>query len=312
MGVRPSAVSVVIPHYGDPEPTSAVVAAVRAQVTDVEVQIIVSDDASPSYFPEGAGYLVVRRERNGGFGAAVNSGIARARHDALLVLNSDVEIGPTFLDDLLAGAAPWWPAVVSPRVVHPHGDAIVARLWPTVAQQMTEWFEPLARFHGRDWLERLIGNDVDAHHSDAPVLTDWVLGVCMLLPTDDVRAVGGFDERYFMNCEEIDLQRRLHEERLLPVVLLPAPTLIHASGASSDPERRAGWLTDARFRYHEKWSGGAGLRHGLTTVAVANAAWGSARAVFGRGNHPVKTFVRQRDWIEHGWATRRGESTIVG
>ena len=44
MGVRPSAVSVVIPHYGDPEPTSAVVAAVRTQVTDVEAGVVGHED----------------------------------------------------------------------------------------------------------------------------------------------------------------------------------------------------------------------------------------------------------------------------
>lgn len=306
MGVSIDAVSVVIPHYGEAGPTLALIEQLRGQRVAARVQIVVSDDCSADVFPHGDGYEVVRRGQNGGFGAAVNSGIERATHDAVLVLNSDVEIEPTFLDELLAGAAPWWPAVVAPRVMHPYGDAIVARRWPTVPQQMAEWCEPLARFHGRDWLERSIGNDVDAHRSADPVLTDWVLGVCTLLPTADVRAVGGFDERYFMNCEEIDLQRRLHDERALPVVLLPAPMLQHASGASSDPDRRAGWLTDARFRYHQKWNGGAALRLGLTSVALVNLAWGSVRSLLGRGNQPLETFTQQRAWIEHGWATRRG------
>ncbi|GAB3578058.1 glycosyltransferase family 2 protein [Calidifontibacter terrae] len=303
------AVSIVIPHYGDPQPTLELIAQLQAQQGPVTVQLIVSDDASPEPFPSAAGVELVRRERNGGFGAAVNTGAKLAVHESLLILNSDLRLPANFLVELIAGAHPWWPAVVAPRVVHPHGAAIVSRHWPTVSQQMVEWFEPFARFHGRDWLERMLGNDVTAHRCEGPALTDWVLGVCMLLPVEDLRAIGGFDERYFMNCEEIDLQRRLHHERNLPVVLLPTPTLNHASGASSDPERRAGWLTDARFRYHEKWVGGPGLRRALTATTTANLVWGCARKVFGRGNRPVGNFARQRKLIAHGWTTRNGQES---
>lgn len=306
MAVTIDAVSVVVPHHGDPEPTREVVRRLRTQRTDARVQIIVSDDASPTPFPVGPGYEVVRRETNGGFGAAVNSGLARVEHDVLLVLNSDVEIGADFLQTLLTGASPWWPAMVAPRVMHPSGEAIVARSWPTVGQQMCEWFEPFARFHGRDWLERSIGNDVTAHRATGPTLTDWLIGVCLLLPTQQVREVGGFDERYFMNCEEIDLQRRLHEECGLPAVLLAEPQLRHASGGSSDPARRAGWLTDARFRYHDKWVGNSSLRWGLVATTSANFAWNLGRRVAGRPTQPVKSLGRQRDLVAHGWATRQG------
>jgi N-acetylglucosaminyl-diphospho-decaprenol L-rhamnosyltransferase len=39
--------------------------------------------------------------------------------------------------------------------------------------------------------------------------TDWVSGSCMMFRTDVFRALQGFDERYFMYCEDVDICLRL-------------------------------------------------------------------------------------------------------
>ncbi|TWE11987.1 glycosyltransferase family 2 protein [Rudaeicoccus suwonensis] len=298
--------SVVIPHYGDPVPTAALIEQLRQHSSPVPVQIVVSDDASPQAFPAGEGYQVVRRATNGGFGAAVNAGVTVAFHDALLVLNSDVSLPPTALDDLVQGAQPWWPAVVSTKVHQGSGELCVPRLWPKASHHVLEWSEPLARFHGQDWVERAMGNDVAGWHAQVPVVTDWAIGVCLLIPTQDFRAIGGFDERFFMNCEEADLQWRLKRERGLPVVVLAQPVLDHVGGGSSDPVKRGGWVTDARFRYHEKWHGGAGLRWGLEAATAVNLGWNAARSVAGRSPRPRENHRRQRALIAHAWRTRGG------
>ena len=72
-------VSVIIAHYGDPEVAASLVRDLQAQVIEQAVEIIVVDDCSPKPFPETPGTAVVRRERNGGFGAAVNSGVTRVQ-----------------------------------------------------------------------------------------------------------------------------------------------------------------------------------------------------------------------------------------
>ena len=96
-------VSVVIPHYGHPTPALALIDQLRPQSPH---EIIVADDHSPTPFPETPGVMVVRRASNGGFGSAVNAGAARASGDVLLVLNSDLDVSPTFVADLVAAAAP--------------------------------------------------------------------------------------------------------------------------------------------------------------------------------------------------------------
>ena len=300
--MRP-ALSIVVPHYGDPQPTRDLLAQLAAQRYEGAVQVIVSDDASPEPFTAD-GCDVVRRDRNGGFGSAVNSGVAVAEHDLLLVLNSDITIEESFLAELVDGAEPWMPAVVATRVEEPFGSRCVGRLWPRPRHVVLENLEPFARFHGRAWFEKQLGNDVASWDVPAARPTEWATGICLLMPAGEFRAVGGFDEDFFMNCEEVDLQRRLHR-RGVPSVVLPSPIIKHVGGGSSDSTRRSQWLMDSRMRYHEKWSGGPGLALGLVGAAHVNLAWNSLRRIAGRDLDAQGAYERQMSLIRHAWRNRR-------
>ena len=290
-----SAVSAVIPHYGDPAPTRALLAVLLAQTGRDELQLIVADDASEPPFPAVDGVEVVRRTSNGGFGSAVNSGVTVARHPLLLVLNSDLEVGPTFVADLLSAAAPWLPAVVAPRVVDREGrPAWTGRHFPTARQQTVEWLTPLVRLRDRPRLHEAVGHDTGSARATAVV--DWVIGAALLLPTADFRAVGGFDEQFFMNAEEVDLQRRL-QERGLRAVALASPVVVHEGGGSSDPERRRRWLVASRLRYAEKWGGRRRLQAALTGATAVNLAWNTGRRLAGRPVEPIRTARHELDLI---------------
>ena len=285
-------VTVVVPHYGDPGPTVEVVERLKRQLC-ATLQIVVSDDHSPEPFPALPGIDVVRRDTNGGFGSNVNSGAALARHDLMLVLNSDVSFGDTFVADLVTAAAPWQPAVVSPRVVNTAGENDwVGRHFPKTRHQVVEWLHPLVRLRPR--LHDAVGHDTQAQGNTAVV--DWVVGAAMLIPTSVFREAGGFDERFFMNSEEVDLQRRLREIGV-PSVVLAEPHLIHEGGGSSPSPIRRQWLVTSRLAYARKWSGPAGerrLRRALAAASAANLVWNSARSVTGRNVHALDTFRSER------------------
>lgn len=281
----------VVPHYGDPVPTVALVQRLQAQ-RGVTLQIIVADDHSPDPFPAMTGVEVVRRNTNGGFGSNVNSGAAVAAHELLLILNSDVEIGEMFVSDFVAAARPWLPAVVSPRVVGPRGeDEWVGRHFPRTRHHVVEWLHPLVRLRPR--LHAAVGHDTAARGRTGVV--DWVVGAAMLLPTASFREVRGFDELFFMNSEEVDLQRRLRQIGV-PSVVLAEPHLIHEGGGSSPSLHRRRWIVQSRFAYARKWSGAAGERRLRTTLTVAsgvNLVWNSARALVGRPAQPLATFQQE-------------------
>ena len=183
-------ITVTIPHYGDPAPTLALVSQLEAQ--DVELSaIVVVDDASPSSFPSIDGVQVVRRDVNGGFGSAVNSGARLASGDFILVLNSDLEVEPDFVTRMQEAAQRFPGAVLSPRVVDHNGElAWTGRDFPRVRHQAVEWLTPLARWrHTKAW-HRAVGHDLRARTGDTSV--DWVVGAAMLIPLGAFNAVGGF------------------------------------------------------------------------------------------------------------------------
>ena len=290
--------SVVVPHYGSPDPALRTVRDLRAQTTTRAVQVVVVDDASPEPLPAVEGVEVVRRATNGGFGAAVNSGVEVARHPLLLVLNSDVRLTPAFVEDLVEAAEPWLPAVVGPLVVDPDGTpALTGRHFPTTSQQTVEWLTPLARFRDRRLLHEAVGHDTRAVPG-AVVPVDWVVGAALLLPTDTFRSVGGFDEGYYMNAEEVDLQRRLRDGGI-PSVFAGTVSLVHEGGASSDPLARRRWLVDSRMRYAQRWGGAGRLRAALTAATAVNAVANTGRRIAGRPVSPLAT-AREELRLVHG------------
>lgn len=289
-------VSVVIPHYGDPSPTQALVEALRKQTYTGDLLIIVSDDYSPHPFPDDPTTTVVRRPSNGGFGSAVNSGAEHATGEWLMVLNSDLTISETFVADWLEAARPWKDAVTTPRIVSPEGsEAWSGRHFPTIAHQIVEWLVPLARWRHLRRLHEAVGHDTRAT-GDATQVVDWVVGAALLMPTRVFREVGGFDERFHMNAEEVDLQRRLRE-RGVPSVYLGTVTAEHEGGGSSDPERRRRWLVTSRLRYADKWAadgypgGRRSLVAALTVASAINLVWNTGRRLLGlREVTPVRNF----------------------
>ncbi|MFV0463470.1 MAG: glycosyltransferase family 2 protein [Nostocoides sp.] len=292
-GTAPS-VTAVIPHYGDPEPTIRLVEQLRA--SRLVPQIIVSDDSSPTPFPDRPGITVVRRAANGGYGSAVNSGAAQAAGELLLILNSDLEIEPTAMDHFIAEAAAWMPAVIGPGVTNRHGAAdYTGRYFPTTSHQAVEWLTPLARWREQSVWHRAVGHDTQAVPGTITAV-DWLVGAFLLLPRKDFEAVGGFDERFYMNSEEIDLQRRL-ADRGLPRIYLGTHQVVHEGGGSSESAARRRWLTQSRWTYADKWGGTGRLTVALTMATAANLVWNGARRALGRDCSPLATARYELDLI---------------
>jgi N-acetylglucosaminyl-diphospho-decaprenol L-rhamnosyltransferase len=276
-------VSVVIPHYGEAGPTLALIEQLRVQT--VPVEIVVADDASPDAFPSMDGVTVVRREANGGFGANVNAGAAVATGTTLLVLNSDVTVEPTFVALMADGARRHPGAVLAPRLVDQDGqEAWVGRHFPLVRHHVAAWLTFLDRHRGSPWWHRAVGHDVEARHAESEV--DWVVGAALWMPLASFREVGGFDERFFMNSEEVDLQRRLRA-RGVRAVALRTPTIVHVGGGSSPSPSRRRWLVDGRMRYADKWGSRRALQAALAGATAVNLVVNVVRRAAGREVRPL-------------------------
>ncbi|MFW0185181.1 glycosyltransferase family 2 protein [Rothia sp. CCM 9418] len=294
---KTTSVSVVIPFYGDPADTMPLIEQLQSQELSIPLEIIVSDDCSPTPFPDLEGVIVIRRELNGGFGKAVNSGIGVAHSDWVFVLNSDLTIGPTFIADMLAQKERHGIGVYSPQVVDHDGKGQwVGRKFPTVFHHAFEWFTPLARFKGTTWWHRLVGHDTRCV-TGKTVHTDWVVGACMLLPVAPFRAIGGFDPRFYMNSEEVDLQKRLTENGV-PSIFAGEVSAEHVGGGSSESQKRRGWVVDSRFIYAEKWGFKKQLHRSLTAVSYVNFLVNSVRSLRNKDVHARSILSEELSYLE--------------
>ena len=100
--------------------------------------------------------------------------------------------------------------------------------------------------------------------------------------------MGGFDERFFMNSEEIDLQRRLRERGVRVVAL--ARTHRGARGRRLVPIRSpddAG-SSQGQLTYADKWASKRRLQAALIAATAANFAVNATRRAAGRDVHPVE------------------------
>ena len=147
---------------------------------------------------------------NRGYGAAANLGAARARGDLLLILNSDVE----FTDPLsLSGLAPL-------SVNSPSRRSSSAPSWwaPTARRSGRRTASPAPapsppcsarRYATEPALNARAFGHIRAEELRAPAEVGWVTGAVLLLRRETFARVGGFDERFFLNSEEVDLCARL-------------------------------------------------------------------------------------------------------
>lgn len=158
---------------------------------------------------------------NRGFTGGMNAGFQRAHAlgtDYALVLNNDLKLGPDFLQPLVAVLdVDASVAAVGPTVLHPDGT-----VW---AQGGRTAFVPnglVLGDHGRP----------PAPTTSGPEPVGFLPGACVLFRTTQVQALGGFDDRYFMYWEDVDLCARLRA-RFGSIVWLPWVRVEHAAGQSS-------------------------------------------------------------------------------
>lgn len=195
---------------------------------------------------------VIRPGANLGYGRANNLAIrdsaGRSRYH--LVVNSDLQFaGPdvarliAFMDER--------PDVglVLPRVEYPDGRLqTLCRLLPTPVDLLarrtfvdTRWAQRRnQRYEFTDWSYDRIAS--------FPFLS----GCFMLMRQEVLQKVGGFDERYFLYGEDMDLSRRMHQ--VSETLFFPGVKIVHEFRSRAQPSRKLlQYLIVNVGRYFNKW-----------------------------------------------------------
>ena len=179
---------------------------------------------------------VIRNRQRKGFGANHNAALERAGNGWFCVLNPDIRLSSDPFPALLAVAVDPRVGVVAPVVT---GSDLVAE---DHARDFPSLFTLFAKAFGH------------RPHSPAPAgqpvyHPDWVAGMFMLFRSDTLRSFGGFDERYFLYYEDVDLCARLRD-RGLEVAVCTHASVIHAARRESRRNLRyAAWHLRSAMRF---------------------------------------------------------------
>jgi GT2 family glycosyltransferase len=180
--------------------------------------------------------VVVRNEKAKGFGANHNAAFRHARGSMFAVVNPDIRLAGFRIEALTSALKGQNAGVCGPLVVAP-GGAIEdsARLFPTIARI-------LARQRSR-------GHGPDYQPAPTPCSVDWLAGMFLLFPSAMYGEIGGFDERYFMYLEDVEICRHLRQ-RGRDILWVTSTAVVHdASRASRRSMRHLRWHVRSLVRY---------------------------------------------------------------
>lgn len=208
---------------------------------------------------------VIYNYRNLGFGPAANLAAKQAHGQALLILNPDCLLPRDDLQrllDLLSGqpGAGLIGAVVCDAEGRP--DPASWRRDPLLQRALNSLFD-------RPGEKINIEREIPAELVEA----EAVSGAVMLMPRAMFQRLGGFDEDYFLHCEDLDLCRRVRNLGY-QVLLAGDVRVLHGKGSSS--RHRPVFVSRHKHRGMWRWfrKHDPAARNPLTAGVVWLGIWG--------------------------------------
>ena len=257
--------SIVILCWNDVQVISNCLQSIYSGTHSTDFEVIVSDngstDGSLPFIREN--YPQVRLIENGEnlrFSKGNNVGIAASQGEYVLILNPDTIVHEGALDRWIEFAERHPEAGgFGCRVLNSDGSYQgCARPFPSI------W---------REWLGALylrpLGYLSDAFIADKYVrwsgetarIIDWQAGCSLMVRSELLKKLGGFDERFYYYYEDLDLCHRIWDAGY-PIIYAPEVVITHLVGQSVKSFRIAFEIDKYRnrYRYFYKYFGRTGVR----------------------------------------------------
>ncbi|HPI67144.1 MAG TPA: glycosyltransferase family 2 protein [bacterium] len=208
------------------------------------------------YFP---GHRLILNHDNRGMGAGNNLGLAQARGEYLLILNPDVVVLDQAIENLWRFIHPRTQiGLVAPRLLNPNRTEQQSRYrFPKIFLLPALIRTGLKKI----WRQQIKEYFMEDVSSAEPHKIDWARGSALMLRRSVLeRLTAGFDERFFMYMEDVDLCRRVWQSGY-EVWYVPHSQMIHyyarESGANHwflDLTRKMAWIHIISWiKYFWKW-----------------------------------------------------------
>jgi GT2 family glycosyltransferase len=182
---------------------------------------------------------------NSGFGPANNVGARSASGDVLFFVNNDTIFTSSIIDTLASELkAGQHTGIVAPRLSNADGSFQLSYgRFPTIGNERETKRLSLNAESEVKGKER----------EEETQLQDWVTGAALMIKKSVFLQIGGFDERYFMYFEDIDLCRTVKRFGF-DCRYVPSMSMIHLGGKSYQKmdERITIEYRRSQLRYYDK------------------------------------------------------------
>lgn len=140
--------------------------------------------------------VIIRNTTPLGFGANHNQAFMRCETPWFAILNPDLAMPTDVFAPLIHIAATERASLIAPRVVNSTGAREDSVRW-----NLTPW----------SLLKRRLNSEGEDEVGDGKFR--WFAGMFYIVESASFRDIGGFDDRYFLYCEDYDLCARMHLAR---------------------------------------------------------------------------------------------------
>lgn len=245
--------SIILVNWNTKDLTRDAIISIFDQTKNIEFEVIVIDNNSSDNsvemikkeFPQ---IILIENKENRGFGRANNQGLAIARGEYIMFLNTDVKVLDGAIN-ILVDYLDMSPSVmmVGPRLLNTDMSFQHAcrRNLPNPLNSFFHLFGLVKIFKHSQVI-----NSYKQFTADPEVTgpVEAISGAAMLFRRQVYEEIGGFDERFFMYGEDLDFCKRIFDKGW-GVVYVSSAKIIHFGGQSSKKRK----VQSLRNFYEAMW-----------------------------------------------------------
>ena len=241
-------ISVITINYNTPRETMRALRTLAKSNPDFLYEYIVVDNASHAKIDHknlaGINAVYIENSVNYGFATAVSQGIAKARGEYILLLNSDLFAKEKMVATLLQSFVQYSHAgIAAPQLLHANGDVQIS-----FGKFPTFWRELFRFLHVGHWLPfgtLMYQNIFTKRMFKTTSSIDWASGACLIIKREVIDNVHDVDKNYFFGVEDMDFCFQAKKAGF-QTVYVPRAVATHLQGYSSKGVRTPWRLMQAK------------------------------------------------------------------